>query len=151
MIALVTNGKLQQSKFNRKKIGRRKSSFFIWHNNCPGIRRRRPKHMTARAFTNVHKHFSLRVRQACACSGSGSTTCRRCQILRELQNELQLQISRSCKFCEGAAICQIFSSCKRSYDGACQILIKELRLWQLRLRLSIFMQLRIRLRAVKFL
>ena len=95
--------------------------------------------MTARAFTNVHKHFSL---SPCVSSLYSlllrSTTCRRCQILREL---------RFVKFLAAA---------KRSYDlGACQILIKELRLWQLHLRLSIFMQLRICVRAaicaVKFL
>ena len=83
--------------------------------------------MTARAFTNVHKHFSL---SPCVSS---------LRLLRiwqhdvpplsnfkELQNELQLQILRSCKFCEELRF------------GACQILIKELRLWQLRLQLSNF-------------
>lgn len=97
--------------------------FFVWHNNCPGIRRRRTKHMIARAFTNVYKYFSpsQRVKPAPALDRR-----RHCQILNELQNELQLQISRSCKFwgsCESCACTCKFcglSNFKSSYDcGSC--------------------------------
>ena len=69
--------------------------------------------MIARAFTNVHKYFSpsLRVKPAPA-QDLAARRRRRCQILRELQNKLQLQISRSYKFCEGAAICKFLAAAK---------------------------------------
>ena len=103
---LLLNCKINQRQ-NEEEI--KTLLFFIWRNNCPGIRRGRPKHMIARAFTNVYKYFlSLVACQTCTCLGlapplsnfkgaakrAAAANFKELQILRELR-----KLRRLCKFC----------------------------------------------------